>query len=444
MKPRQSQSKTLTTTTIGPYLPTSDGRIPVEVESNEPCISDGALYDVRMGYLNTPGAEVCTRDYAYCFGKNGVIPLKLPMINPVFEDILLVYLSLFNYSPEKGLEMKDIRPLIQRHSMLKGYRLLKSIAEDLDKAKSKWKIPKTISKKKKTDETSTTDEDDTKDTKGGVIYDKKFIITGSELERLLTNATEKYTRPDATVRLSQIGIDTNISRPENFIVNYIPVLPNMMRAPRIGSHVNASGCVTGKHPFTEYYIEILKAIDENPLEPGYVRNIRAAWLRLIKDGDQESLKDSVFSSGKKAFLRGGMLAKVGGQIARSVVAPNPAQRPDQVGLPRRFAKELSHRIIVTKENLEEIAALIAEGHITHILHTETGEYIRIDSNPTVELKPGKMTVLRELQDGDVVLINRQPTLHRNSLLGFEVFLHDDEVIKIHNSATKSFGMDLTN
>jgi DNA-directed RNA polymerase beta' subunit len=102
--------------------------------------------------------------------------------------------------------------------------------------------------------------------------------------------------------------------------------------------------------------------------------------------------------------------------------------------------------MVTEDNMAEIISLIEQGHVNYIFHVPTREYIRIDKIDNLQgnrLEPGRTLVLRELRDGDFVLANRQPTLHKNSILGFIVKLHDGDTIQIHPSASTSFGADWT-
>lgn len=419
------EKKTLSKVSIGAYISDNRGRTSVLVDDPSLCIRQGALYDEGMGYLNKPGWPACSGDHAACFGRMGYIPLNSYILNPVFDTVMIYYLSLYQYavSEDEGpyLKMRDgVASLVERHKTLKGFRRLKAISEDVVNA-NPWKIwPEGGSVRYKI----------------GKEKDDYINISGTELRELLSDATYRYTSEDTNVSLQDIGLNPDIAKPEDFVRGDIPVLPNIMRAPQKDSSVSGN-CIRGEnHPFTEMYLNIITAA-----KGGNPMTIRSEWMNLIKNGEKDNMKSAVFSSEKTSFLRGGMLAKVGGQIARSVVAPNPQQRPDQVGIPRKLAKDISYRIPVTEENLDEIVTLIQQGYITHILHMRTGEYIKVSEFSSFDLVPGKMLVLRELQDGDLVLINRQPTLHKNSILGFEVYLHDYDVIYIHNSATKSFGMD---
>lgn len=418
--------KVLKKVSIGSYIPDQYDRVTTLVENGDYFTRPGELFDPTMGILNIPGVPKNKGDFAYKFGHMGIISLNSPMLNPVFEEIMLKYLSLFKLNmddQEYSLEMREgVISLVKKHSTLSGYRRLKAIAQDIVST-NPWKIDKD---------------------NAGFIYKQSnddIPISTDELKEMLIYATERYSGDSSEnfVTLKDIGINTEIVKPENFIREDIPVIPNILRAPQMGSSITPGGEIKGgaMHPFSTLYNEIIAA--KNTSDNG---QIRKKWLALIKDGDRDSLKNSVFRSDKSAFIRGSMFAKVGGQIARSVIAPNPRQEVTQVGIPRRLAKDISFRMEVTEKTIPEISRLIEQGHITHLLHMPTREYIPIDDLSSVELKPTKeFTVLRELKDEDVVLLNRQPTLHRGSILGFTVFLHDDDVIKMHPACAPSFGAD---
>lgn len=424
---------------IGPFDPLRNERNLVHVDNSTTCTTPGALYDKEMGIVKKPGWPTCTGDYAACFGTTGFIVLPTPMLNPGFEDEMCKFLALFTLEDTPGqpfrLRMLDIIPnLAEKFKSKGGFRKLKAISKAAVSA-NPWRPW---------------------EEGGGVKYKYKEVgpegrkidawkeIHGSTLRDMLRDVCERHIAGEprydpvrTLVTLNDLGFNVSISRPDQFVVDVVPVMQNSMRAPLMGSMLQ-SDCVTTKvHPLTTYYHDLVDATMTRN-----IMNIRIAWMAILETDDQYSMKKTVFTGSKEAFLRGSMFSKVGGQIARSVVAPNPLQRPDQVGIPRLFAKDISRRVAVTSENVDEISRLIQDGHITHIMYSDTHEYIKIGAYSSIDLIPGKMLVLRELADGDIVIINRQPTLHKNSLLAFRVYLHDDDVIYIHPSATTSFGMDL--
>lgn len=393
--------RTLRKVSIGPYIP-NEGQVPTITLENETG-EEGSLSDPRLGIL-----EHCDGDRALCFGTMGSIPLGQYMVNPMFEDPLIEYLNMFDLSNGILHFKSGIRDAINKNGNLLGYRKMKEISRILSTKGTRWSI---------------------NTTNGNVVakYRTSTELQPSILREILIDATNRYTSGREVVHLSELGINIDVSRPENFIISSIPVMPITMRRPTN----------TGKdHQYTKVYKAILSAV-----RSGQLSNIRAAYRQLIAPNEEASLRDDVFSSKKNGFIRGSMLSKTGGQIARSVAGASIHLKPYEIGIPRRFALDLSQRVVVTDSNIPEIQSLMEQGHITHILDMRTSEYINIRDAQNITLVPNRMLVLRQLRDGDAVIANRQPTLHRNGMLAFKVVLHDDDVIYTHPSVSTGFGLD---
>ena len=113
--------------------------------------------------------------------------------------------------------------------------------------------------------------------------------------------------------------------------------------------------------------------------------------------------------------------------ARTVVSPDPFIHPNEVGVPEKIAKELTVPIKVTSYNKEFLKKLILNGSDKHpgANYVITPQGIRkkiMESNKEIiaeSLQEGDI-VERHLMDGDVVLFNRQPSLHRMSIMAHKV------------------------
>lgn len=394
--------RSLQSVSIGPYKYT-DGTTP-SITTEDETGQKGGLFDPRMGLM--AGID---GDRASSFGIMGSIPIGQYIINPVFEDVLVEYLNMFDLIHGRLRFKSTIRRAIEDSSSLLGYRKMKEISSLIGKKGTRWKINVVTANIAASSKQSSA------------------TLAPSELRDILIDATDRYTSGRENVLLSEVGINTEVSKPEDFVISDIPVLPVTMRRPYI----------TGKsHPLTDIYKSIISAIRSRNLG-----NIRSSYFKLVKSGEEANLREDVFSSSKNGFIRGSVLSKTGGQIARSVAGANIHLKPYEIGVPRRFSLDLSQRVEVTEDNIPDIQSLIAEGHITHILDRRTGQYIPIRDATSVLLIPNKMLVLRQLEDGDAVIANRQPTLHRNGMLAFKVVLHDDDVIYTHPSVSTGFGLD---
>lgn len=149
--------------------------------------------------------------------------------------------------------------------------------------------------------------------------------------------------------------------------------------------------------------------------------------------------------GKDALMRGNNMAKRGNFSGRGVIGPDDNIRPDQIGIPIRVAKKLTPTVLVTPENRSEILALHAKGMITHATPGsgkfeghERQLFEGIDYTPRVG-----DTVRRWLQNGDMIVLGRQPTLHKNGLMAHEVFVYNDDssVIRMNLSVTGAYNAD---
>lgn len=133
-------------------------------------------------------------------------------------------------------------------------------------------------------------------------------------------------------------------------------------------------------------------------------------------------------SGKEGRFRGSLAGKRVNFSARTVISPDPSLSINEVGVPYEVAMELTVPVVVTEYNIEELRKLVRNGPHKYpgansVYRPDArGRLIRLVITPNnkerlaQELQPG-WVVERHLIDGDIVLFNRQPSLHRMSIMG---------------------------
>ncbi|AAB84805.1 DNA-dependent RNA polymerase, subunit A' [Methanothermobacter thermautotrophicus str. Delta H] len=135
-------------------------------------------------------------------------------------------------------------------------------------------------------------------------------------------------------------------------------------------------------------------------------------------------KKGMFSSElSKGRFRGNLSGKRVNFSARTVISPDPNISINEVGVPEIIAREVTVPVYVTEWNIDRMREYIENGPDVHpganYVIRPDGRRIRISSKNTEtvieNLKPGYV-VERHLKDGDIVLFNRQPSLHRMSLM----------------------------
>jgi len=137
--------------------------------------------------------------------------------------------------------------------------------------------------------------------------------------------------------------------------------------------------------------------------------------------------------GKEGRFRSNLSGKRVNFSARTVISPDPLLSINEVGVPIKAARELTVPMHVNEHNLAMIKEMVARGPEP----PETGEYlpgvnyvirpdgrrIRVTDRNAADVSEGvdiDYTIERQLVDGDVVLFNRQPSLHRMSMMAHRV------------------------
>ncbi|KAL1555302.1 DNA-directed RNA polymerase [Salvia divinorum] len=191
-----------------------------------------------------------------------------------------------------------------------------------------------------------------------------------------------------------------------------------------------------------------------------------------KTASSQSQKDGVmgicqYLEKKEGLFRQKMMGKRVNFACRSVISPDPYLAVNEIGIPPYFALRLTYPERVTPWNAGKLRDAVINGPDIH-----PGATTYVDSVSTVKLpktknmrfgiskklpssrgvvtQSGKIdehefegkTVLRHLQDGDIVLVNRQPTLHKPSIMAHVVrVLKGERTLRMHYANCSSYNAD---
>lgn len=154
---------------------------------------------------------------------------------------------------------------------------------------------------------------------------------------------------------------------------------------------------------------------------------------------------------KEGLFRQNLMGKRVNYAGRSVIIPDPNLEPREVGIPLVFAKKLSFKENVTPYNISYLKKLIINGVHNYPganFVEENGIMKNLKFIPFQERKLisanlliGKKSVHRQMKNGDVVLLNRQPTLHKPSLMAHTVRILNERVIRLHYSNCSAYNAD---
>jgi len=133
----------------------------------------------------------------------------------------------------------------------------------------------------------------------------------------------------------------------------------------------------------------------------------------------KSIKDRL--NGKGGRMRGNLMAKRVDFSARSVITADPNISIRELGIPMKIAKNITKPVVVNSSNKAFLTKLVRNGPEVHpgakILEKKNGDSItlRYIDRASIILEDGDV-VHRHMMDGDPILFNRQPTLHRMSMM----------------------------
>lgn len=150
---------------------------------------------------------------------------------------------------------------------------------------------------------------------------------------------------------------------------------------------------------------------------------------------------------KTGRVRGNLMGKRVDFSARSVITPDSNIDVDELGVPEEIAMNLTFPETVTVYNRDRLMSYIRNGPGKYpgaksVFLKEDGRPISLKFvNPeTIDLKGGDI-VHRHLVDGDVVLFNRQPSLHKGSMECHRIRVLPYSTFRLNVSATKPYNAD---
>ena len=150
---------------------------------------------------------------------------------------------------------------------------------------------------------------------------------------------------------------------------------------------------------------------------------------------------------KTGRVRGNLMGKRVDFSARSVITPDANIDVDELGVPEEIAMNLTFPEAVTVYNRDRLMSYIRNGPTKY--PGAKSVYLKDDQRPIslkyvnpemIDLKDGDI-VHRHLVDGDVVLFNRQPSLHKGSMECHRVRVLPHSTFRLNVSATKPYNAD---
>ncbi|KAL7123203.1 hypothetical protein ACP275_01G090600 [Erythranthe tilingii] len=152
--------------------------------------------------------------------------------------------------------------------------------------------------------------------------------------------------------------------------------------------------------------------------------------------------------GKQGRFRGNLSGKRVEFTGRTVISPDPNLKINEVAVPILMAQILSYPERVSHHNIERLRQCVRNGptkypgakFIKHPDGTEISLASKIRHRAADDLKYGYV-VCRHLQDGDIILFNRQPSLHRMSIMSHRARIMPWRTLRFNESVCNPYNAD---
>ncbi|MCW4013714.1 MAG: DNA-directed RNA polymerase subunit A' [Candidatus Bathyarchaeota archaeon] len=153
--------------------------------------------------------------------------------------------------------------------------------------------------------------------------------------------------------------------------------------------------------------------------------------------------------GKEGRFRGNLSGKRVDYSARTVISPDPNLDINQVGVPVHIATKLTVPDVVTERNIDEVKKLVINGPNQHpgalyVIRPDQKrirlEFVQDRTMIAESIEPG-FIIERHLKDGDIALFNRQPSLHRMSIMAHRVKVLPYKTFRMHLTVCPPYNAD---
>ncbi|HKZ45352.1 MAG TPA: DNA-directed RNA polymerase subunit A' [archaeon] len=395
---------------------------------------EGGLMDPRLGVVD-PGVRcrTCGGSIGECQGHFGVLELTRPVIHVHYAKILFTLLKFLCKKCSRILvDTKDIEKIKGKRPALKEIlRLVKKKCPYCGSEQGKFKFIKPYT----------------------FLEDNEMINATKIRERL-----EKTLDED----LQFLGIKG--MRPEWVVLTLLPIPPVTVR-PSITLETGERS----EDDLTHKLVDIVR-INERLKEnidlgaPDFI--IEDLWellqyhIATYFDNEISGVPPARHRSGrilktlsqrlktKEGRFRGNLAGKRVNFSARTVISPDPMINIDEVGVPEVIAKELTLPIRVNEKNMEYLRKLILNGPeswpgANYVTRPDGRKKKITDENKeeiAKEIVPGYI-VERHLQDGDTSLFNRQPSLHRMSIMSHKVRVMPHKTFRLNLCVSVPYNAD---
>jgi len=289
-------------------------------------------------------------------------------------------------------------------------------------------------------------------------------LTEEDMNKLMPSDIRDWFEDIPDEDIAVLGIDPEKSRPEWMILTVLPVPPVTARP-----SITLDNGQRSEDDLTHKLVDIIR------INQRFMENREAGAPQLIIEDLWELLQYHVTTfmdneisgtpparhrsgrplktlsqrlKGKEGRFRGSLSGKRVNFSSRTVISPDPTLSLNEVGVPERVATEMTQTMNVNERNLETARRYVSNGPEAHpganYVRRPDGRRLKVTEKNCEELsekvEPG-WEVSRHLIDGDIVIFNRQPSLHRMSIMAHEVVVMPYKTFRLNTTVCPPYNAD---
>lgn len=262
--------------------------------------------------------------------------------------------------------------------------------------------------------------------------------------------------------VDMMGLSRYWCRPDWMICSVLPIPP-----PQVRPSVTQENNQRSEDDLTHKLADIIKTnvTLQQRIESGGDKSIVDEWTNVLQyhiatliDNQIPGVAPSAQRNGRPLKSIQQRLGSKEGRIryniqgkrvefsARSVITPDPNISIAELGVPEKIAMNLTRPERVTPYNEKQMYKLIQNGPNKHpgakTIMRRDGRVISLKHMNAKEIKLQYGDIInRHLMDGDILLFNRQPTLHRMSMMGHRVKVLKYKTFRLNVSVTAPYNAD---
>ncbi|EAU36765.1 DNA-directed RNA polymerase III largest subunit [Aspergillus terreus NIH2624] len=259
-----------------------------------------------------------------------------------------------------------------------------------------------------------------------------------------------------------LGLNPREARPEMFLWQFIPAPPVCIR-PSVGQDAAST-----EDDLTAKLGDIVQSninLKNSLLKGAPVHTIMECWdymqlqIAVYINSDVPGLNKADLGKpirgfvqrlkGKQGRFRGNLSGKRVDFSGRTVISPDPNLRVDEVAVPELVAKNMTYPEVVTRYNKEKLQQRVRNGTKkwpgANYLMKKGADYKTFLKYGNLNMIADQIqegdVVERHIEDGDIVLFNRQPSLHKLSILSHFAKVRPHRTFRLNECVCNPYNAD---